>query len=91
MGILSGGVNARMFCDFSGGRGGFGMMVMFSEWRRERIFAYMDPWNKKIRLGKATSCPTLDCLWPGSETSSALAWAAAHRKLHWLPSLPDFL
>ena len=54
MGILFlGGVNARMFflilsvLVFI-----FAMIIMTSEWRRERIFAYLDPGDMKHALGK---------------------------------------
>jgi len=54
MGILFlGGVNARMFflilaiLIFA-----FAMMIAASPWRRERIFAYLDPWDPTHTLGK---------------------------------------
>ena len=55
MGILFlGGVNATMFflnvaillCAFV-------LMIVFSEFRRQRIFAYLDPWNPAYAQGKA--------------------------------------
>ncbi|MGI4812851.1 MAG: putative lipid II flippase FtsW [Janthinobacterium lividum] len=55
MGVLFlGGVNGRLF-------GGlvmtalatFGMLIWASPWRRERIFAYLDPWNEQYAQGKA--------------------------------------
>ncbi|HEX5685764.1 MAG TPA: putative lipid II flippase FtsW [Ideonella sp.] len=55
LGILFlGGVNGRMFllsvmvlvCAFV-------LMIAFSEFRRERIFAYLDPWNPEYAQGKA--------------------------------------
>ena len=54
MGILFlGGVNARMFFVISLVVViAFGLMVMLSDWRRERIFAYLDPWSEKHALGK---------------------------------------
>ena len=54
MGILFlGGVNARMFflilaiLVFA-----FAMIIAASPWRRERIFAYLDPWDPTHALGK---------------------------------------
>ncbi|WP_293659729.1 putative lipid II flippase FtsW [Rhodoferax sp. OV413] len=54
MGILFlGGVNARMFFLIAAVIVvAFALMIAFSEWRRERIFAYLDPWNAKYALGK---------------------------------------
>ncbi|MEI6360340.1 MAG: FtsW/RodA/SpoVE family cell cycle protein, partial [Synechococcus sp. ELA619] len=55
MGILFlGGVNGRMFLLITALLiGAFVLMITLSEWRRERIFAYLDPWNEKYTLGKA--------------------------------------
>ncbi|NQW92759.1 MAG: FtsW/RodA/SpoVE family cell cycle protein, partial [Polaromonas sp.] len=54
MGILFlGGVNARMFFVIAlVVVVAFGLMVMLSDWRRERIFAYLDPWSEKYAMGK---------------------------------------
>jgi len=54
MGILFlGGVNARMFFLIAlVVVGAFALMIMASEWRRERIFAYLDPWSEEYALGK---------------------------------------
>ncbi|HEY1393336.1 MAG TPA: putative lipid II flippase FtsW [Methylibium sp.] len=55
MGILFlGGVNGRMFLLITAVLvGAFVLMITFSEWRRERIFAYLNPWDEKYSLGKA--------------------------------------
>ncbi|WP_353136269.1 FtsW/RodA/SpoVE family cell cycle protein, partial [Limnohabitans sp.] len=47
MGILFlGGVNARMFTLIAAALiGVFALIIATSEWRRERIFAYLDPWS----------------------------------------------
>ncbi len=54
MGILFlGGVNARMFFLIAFVLVvAFGLMIALSEWRRERIFAYLDPWSKEHAIGK---------------------------------------
>jgi cell division protein FtsW len=54
MGILFlGGVNARMFFLMALlVVGAFAMIVLTSSWRRERIFAYLDPWSEQHALGK---------------------------------------
>ena len=55
MGILFlGGINGVWF----GGIGAtlvgiFGLVIVLSPWRRERIFAYMNPWVEENALGKA--------------------------------------
>ncbi|MCX7658999.1 MAG: putative lipid II flippase FtsW [Caldimonas manganoxidans] len=55
MGILFlGGVNGRMFFLMAALIvAAFVVMISVSEWRRERIFAYLDPWNEAYTLGKA--------------------------------------
>ena len=47
MGILFlGGINARIFSTLAAVLlTGFSMVIAFSPWRRERVFAYLDPWN----------------------------------------------
>lgn len=55
MGILFlGGVNARLFVGISGALASvFVLVIWLSPWRRERIFAYLDPWSESNVLGKA--------------------------------------
>jgi cell division protein FtsW len=55
MGILFlGGVNGRMFMLISAVlTSAFVLMITLSPWRRERIFAYLNPWDEKYTLGKA--------------------------------------
>jgi cell division protein FtsW (lipid II flippase) len=57
MGILFlGGVNARMFFLIAAVLlVAFSLMIATSEWRRERIFAYLDPWSEKMRWPRAIS------------------------------------
>ena len=54
MGILFlGGVNARMFILITGILlTAFALMIALSPWRRERIFAYLDPFGAEHALGK---------------------------------------
>ena len=54
MGILFlGGVNARMFFLIAALVVlAFVLIIATSEWRRERIFAYLNPWDEKHALGK---------------------------------------
>ncbi len=55
LGILFlGGVNGRMFfLSVAILVGAFVLMIVFSEFRRQRIFAYLDPWNPVFAQGKA--------------------------------------
>ena len=55
MGILFlGGVNARLFVGIAGALASvFVLVIWLSPWRRERIFAYLDPWSENNALGKA--------------------------------------
>ncbi|MFE8646011.1 putative lipid II flippase FtsW [Sphingomonas sp. NCPPB 2930] len=93
MGILFlGGVNARMFfmiatvIVFA-----FGTMVMSSPWRRERIFAYLDPWSEQHALGKGYQLShSLIAIGRGEIFGVGLGGSV--EKLHWLPEAhTDFL
>ncbi len=93
MGILFlGGVNARMFFVISAVVVvAFGMMVMFSEWRRERIFAYMDPWNEKYSMGKGYQL-SHSLIAFGRGEIFGVGLGGSIEKLHWLPEAhTDFL
>ncbi|MDT8989799.1 putative lipid II flippase FtsW [Curvibacter sp. APW13] len=93
MGILFlGGVNARMF--FLIGAIlviAFGLIIATSEWRRERIFAYLDPWNEKYALGKGYQLShSLIAIGRGEIFGVGLGGSV--EKLHWLPEAhTDFL
>ena len=93
MGILFlGGVNARMFFVISAVVVvAFGLMVMFSEWRRERIFAYMDPWNDKYSMGKGYQL-SHSLIAFGRGEIFGVGLGGSIEKLHWLPEAhTDFL
>jgi cell division protein FtsW len=55
MGVLFlGGVNGKLFGGLvATAIGTFTMLVWASPWRRERIFAYLDPWDDRYAQGKA--------------------------------------
>lgn len=93
MGILFlGGVNARMFFLIAAVMVfAFGMMVALSEWRRERIFAYLDPWSEKHALGKGYQLShSLIAIGRGEIFGVGLGGSV--EKLHWLPEAhTDFL
>jgi cell division protein FtsW len=93
MGILFlGGVNARMFFLIAAVMVvAFGMIVMFSDWRRERIFAYLDPWSEKHALGKGYQLShSLIAIGRGEIWGVGLGGSV--EKLSWLPEAhTDFL
>jgi len=93
MGILFlGGVNARMFFLIAAVLVfAFSMMVMMSEWRRERIFAYLNPWDEKLTLGKGYQLShSLIAIGRGEVFGVGLGGSV--EKLHWLPEAhTDFL
>jgi cell division protein FtsW len=93
MGILFlGGVNARMFFLIAAVMTiAFMLMIAFSDWRRERIFAYLDPWNEKYTLGKGYQLShSLIAIGRGEIFGVGLGGSV--EKLHWLPEAhTDFL
>jgi cell division protein FtsW len=93
MGILFlGGVNARMFFLIATILVvAFGLMIALSEWRRERIFAYLDPWSEKHALGKGYQLShSLRAIGRGEVFGVGLGGSV--EKLHWLPEAhTDFL
>jgi cell division protein FtsW len=93
MGILFlGGVNARMFFVIAAlVVVAFGLMVMLSEWRRERIFAYLDPWSEKHALGKGYQL-SHSLIAFGRGEVFGVGLGGSIEKLHWLPEAhTDFL
>jgi cell division protein FtsW len=93
MGILFlGGVNGRMFFLITAVLvGAFVLMITFSEWRRERIFAYLNPWDEKYTLGKAYQLShSLIAFGRGEIFGQGLGGSV--EKLHYLPEAhTDFL
>ena len=93
MGILFlGGVNARIFFLIALVLVvAFGLMIAMSEWRRERIFAYLDPWSEKHALGKGYQLShSLIAIGRGEVFGVGLGGSV--EKLHWLPEAhTDFL
>ena len=94
MGILFlGGVNGRMFFAH---RRGAGRRLRADDraqptWRRERIFAYLDPWNAKYAQGKAYQLShSLIAFGRGEIFGQGLGGSV--EKLHYLPEAhTDFL
>ncbi len=93
MGILFlGGVNARMFFLIAAILlVAFGLMIALSDWRRERIFAYLDPWSEKHALGKGYQLShALIAIGRGEVFGVGLGGSV--EKLNWLPEAhTDFL
>jgi cell division protein FtsW len=93
MGILFlGGVNARMFfliaCVMTLA---FVLMIAMSEWRRERIFAYLDPWSETNALGKGYQL-SHSLIAVGRGEIFGVGLGGSVEKLHWLPEAhTDFL
>ena len=93
MGILFlGGVNARMFFLIATVLVvAFGLMIAMSEWRRERIFAYLDPWSEKNALAKGYQL-THSLIAIGRGEIFGVGLGGSVEKLHWLPEAhTDFL
>ncbi|MDO5623897.1 MAG: putative lipid II flippase FtsW [Pseudomonadota bacterium] len=93
MGILFlGGVNARMFFLIAAILVvAFAVMIWASPWRRERIFAYLDPWSAEHALGKGYQLShALIAIGRGEVFGVGLGGSI--EKLHWLPEAhTDFL
>jgi cell division protein FtsW len=93
MGILFlGGVNGRMFLLITSVlMGAFVLMITASPWRRERIFAYLNPWDEKYTLGKAYQLShSLIAFGRGELFGQGLG--SSVEKLHYLPEAhTDFL
>ena len=93
MGILFlGGVNARMFfLIFTVLVSAFVIMIAVSPWRRERIFAYLDPFSAEHALSKGYQLShSLIAIGRGEIWGVGLGGSV--EKLHWLPEAhTDFL
>jgi cell division protein FtsW len=93
MGILFlGGVNARMFFLIAISLAlAFALMVIASPWRRDRIFAYLDPWSDINALGKGYQLShALIAIGRGEIFGVGLGGSI--EKLNWLPEAhTDFL
>ena len=93
MGILFlGGVNGKLF-------GGlvltavstFSLLILLSPWRRERIFAYLNPWQEEYAQGKAYQL-THSLIAFGRGEWTGVGLGGSIEKLHYLPEAhTDFI
>ncbi len=93
MGILFlGGVNGRMFLLIATVLlATFVLIIAFDDLRRERIFAYLDPWNPKYAQGKAYQL-THSLIAFGRGEIFGQGLGSSVEKLHYLPEAhTDFL
>ena len=93
MGILFlGGVNARMFFLIATILvGAFSLMIAFNDYRRARIFAYLDPWSDTNALGKGYQL-THSLIAIGRGEIFGVGLGGSIEKLSWLPEAhTDFL
>ena len=93
MGILFlGGINAKLFGGLIGiGIASFGLIVATSEFRRQRIFAFLDPWNESFAQGKAYQL-THSLMAFGRGEWFGVGLGGSVEKLHYLPEAhTDFI
>jgi cell division protein FtsW len=90
--LFLGGVNGRMFfLSVAVLVGAFVLMIAFSEFRRQRIFAYLDPWNPDYAQGKAYQL-THSLIAFGRGEIFGQGLGSSIEKLHYLPEAhTDFL
>jgi cell division protein FtsW len=90
--LFLGGVNARAFLVICLVLIlAFALMVWLSPWRRERIFAYLDPWSPAHALGRSYQL-THALIALGRGQIFGVGLGASVEKLHWLPEAhTDFL
>ena len=93
MGILFlGGVNIRMFIAIGVVLvSAFGLMIAFNDYRRARIFAYLDPWSEHNALAKGYQL-THSLIAIGRGEVFGVGLGGSVEKLHWLPEAhTDFM
>ncbi|GGC81766.1 putative lipid II flippase FtsW [Undibacterium terreum] len=93
MGILFlGGINGVWFGGIAATLVGiFSMVIILSPWRRERIFAYLNPWVEENALGKAYQL-SHSLIAFGRGELFGVGLGASVEKLHYLPEAhTDFL
>ena len=90
--LFLGGANGKLFSVFSVAViGAFVLMIVLSPWRRDRIFAYLNPWSESNALGSAYQLShALIAMGRGEWFGVGLGGSI--EKLHYLPEAhTDFL
>jgi cell division protein FtsW len=90
--LFLGGANGKLFAVFSVAViGAFVLMIVLSPWRRDRIFAYLNPWSEANALGSAYQLShALIAMGRGEWFGVGLGGSI--EKLHYLPEAhTDFL
>ena len=93
MGLLFlGGISGKLFGALVGlAVGSFAAIIVFSPFRRERIFAYLDPWNAEYAAGKAYQL-THSLMAFGRGEWFGVGLGGSVEKLHYLPEAhTDFI
>ena len=93
MGLLFlGGISGKLFSALIGlAVSSFVMIIVFSPFRRERIFAYLDPWNEDYAAGKAYQL-THSLMAFGRGEWFGVGLGGSVEKLHYLPEAhTDFI
>lgn len=93
MGILFlGGISGKLFGALVGlAVGSFAMIIILSPFRRDRIFAYLDPWNAEFASGKAYQL-THSLMAFGRGEWFGVGLGGSVEKLHYLPEAhTDFI
>jgi cell division protein FtsW len=93
MGILFlGGINARIFSFLAGMLFiGFSAIIWLSPWRRERLFAYLNPWNPDYAQSTAYQL-THSLMAVGRGEWTGVGLGGSVEKLHYLPEAhTDFI
>jgi cell division protein FtsW len=90
--LFLGGVNGRLFASITVALAGAFMAVIWtSPWRRERIFAYLDPWSTDNALGKGYQL-SHSLIAFGRGEWFGVGLGASVEKLHYLPEAhTDFI
>jgi cell division protein FtsW len=90
--LFLGGINAKLFGALTVlAVGSFAAIIIFSEFRRQRIFAYLDPWNVEYAAGKAYQL-THSLMAFGRGEWFGVGLGGSIEKLHYLPEAhTDFI
>jgi len=90
--LFLGGINGKLFAGLVGvAVGAFSLLITLSPWRRERIFAYLNPWEENNALGKAYQL-THSLIAFGQGEWFGVGLGGSIEKLHYLPEAhTDFI